>query len=294
MHVGGVCRQSMVDLQHSRDCTTCRTYNVDQISTCFLPDTQNNVMCMSSILYPEPAKYLSFIQGHHYYFLPSPLTRKTPPFIKPTSGDGPYAILIESDFLLSCEYALAFCRSRFFLLFVLVTTPASFCSASALASRSARFLLMPRTMGRGTFCRFMSWPVSALYWASLCFRACFPAKPVEPRACTSRTASSMSIALPPPAADADDFPSRPPLRKSAAAPPLLEELADRRVLPSMDRKSGKAEGHITTCTSFRCLFLLPPLAAEATFRAAAADDDDLAIILLGVCVCTVRNRFYDL
>ena len=89
----------------------------------------------------------------------------------------------------------------------------------------------------------------------------------------------MSISLVPPAveyADADDFPSRPPLR-AAAAPPLLEEV-DRRVLPSMDRKSGKAEGHITTCTSFRCLFLLPPLVAEAAFRA-AADDDDLAIFL---------------
>ena len=89
----------------------------------------------------------------------------------------------------------------------------------------------------------------------------------------------MSISLPAPAAAAvvayaaaADFPSRLPLREAAA--PLL--LGDRRVDPSMDRKSGKAEGHMTTCTSFRCLFLLLPLPAEAAFRAAAADD--LAIV----------------
>ena len=96
----------------------------------------------------------------------------------------------------------------------------------------------------------------------------------------------MSISLPLAVAYDDDS-----LREAAAALLLFE---DRRLDPSMDRKSGKAEGHITTGTSFRCLFLLPPLLEEVAFRATAAeeeDDDDLAMVnLRGLCMYVLLAR----
>mmetsp|Transcript_14511 Transcript_14511/g.32346 ORF Transcript_14511/g.32346 Transcript_14511/m.32346 type:complete len:203 (-) Transcript_14511:21-629(-) len=186
---------------------------------------------------------------------------------------------MESDFRLSSEYVLAFFTALDLLLSR--TTPASLASASALASRSARFFLIPRAIGSGTFCRFISLPVSSLYCVCLCLRACFPAKAVEPRAWTSRIASSKSTS-------ADEY-VLPLLSRSG---PLDDRSLPRCVgadrggglLPTMDVKSGNAEGQTTTLTAFRCLFFPAhelALAAPAADNFLSGDDDDLAIAVVG-------------